>query len=187
VQWLAESLKLLPNVASSAAMAQASRDPGVVVVPALAGLAAPHWKPEVRGAVFGLSRATTPEDLVRATLEGIACRVTEVVRAMEQDGVRAVSSLRVDGGPAANPFLMQALADLSGLEVRVAAEREATAVGIATLAGHSALGLPLAELAARWRAQATYAPVIGEDERETRLDRWRRALAAVQVFHDNQP
>ena len=187
VQWLAESLKLLPSVAASAAMAQASRDPGVVVVPALAGLAAPHWKPEVRGAVFGLSRATTPEDLVRATLEGVACRVTEVVRAMEQDGGRAVSSLRVDGGPAANPFLMQALADLSGLEVRVAAEREATAVGVATLAGHSALGLPLAELAARWRAQATYAPVIGEDERETRLDRWRRALAAVQVFHDNQP
>jgi glycerol kinase len=104
---------------------------------------------------------------------------------MEQDGGRAVSWLRVDGGPAANPYLMQALADLSGLEVRVAAAREATAVGIATLAGHSALGLRLAELAARWRAQATYTPVIGEDERGTRLGRWRRALAAAQVFHDN--
>jgi glycerol kinase len=158
VQWLAESLRLMPDVAASAALAQASTDPGVVVVPALAGLAAPHWKPEVRGAVFGLSRATTPQDLVRATLEGIACRVTEVVRAMEQDSEQAASVLRVDGGPSANAYLMQALADLSGLEVHVAAALEATAVGIASLAAHSALGVSLGELAARWRAQAIYVP-----------------------------
>ncbi len=185
VQWLAEGLKLLPNVSDSATMARASRDPGVVVVPALAGLAAPHWKPDVRGAVFGLSRATSREDVVRATLEGIACRVIEVVRAMEEDSGRPAKFLRVDGGPSANPYMMQALADLSGVEVRVAAEREATAVGVATLAGHSALGLPLAGLASHWRAQAVYTPLVSEDERESRLKRWRRALAATQLFHDN--
>jgi glycerol kinase len=185
VQWLAEGLKLLPSVADSSAMAQASRDPGVVVVPALAGLAAPHWQPDVRGAVFGLSRATLPEDVVRATLEGIACRVTEVVRAMEEDSGRSPRFLRVDGGASANPYLMQALADLSELEVRVAAEREATAVGVAILAGYSALGLPLAGYATRWRAQATYIPLVSDGERQIRLERWRRALAATKVFHDN--
>ena len=183
VQWLAESLRLLPNVAASERMANASTDPGVVVVPALAGLAAPHWKPDVRGAIFGLSRATTPEDLVRATLEGIACRVTEVVRAMELDSGRAVSALRVDGGPSANAYLMQALADLTGLEVRVAAVREATAMGVAALAAHSVWGVGLSELSARWRAESVYAPRIADPERQTRLDRWRRALAAAQLFH----
>jgi glycerol kinase len=185
VQWLAESLKLLPDVAASARLAQASTDPGVVVVPALAGLAAPHWKPDVRGAIFGLSRATTPEDLVRATLEGIACRVSEVIQAMQQDSGRAVSALRVDGGPSANAYLMQALADLTGLEVCVAAAREATAVGVASLAAHSAWGTSLDVLGARWRAQATYVPHISESDRDTRLDRWRRALAATQLFHHN--
>ncbi|MDZ7379054.1 MAG: FGGY family carbohydrate kinase, partial [candidate division KSB1 bacterium] len=85
VQWLAENLHLLPDVAASAEIARQSDDLAVTFVPALAGLAAPHWQTQVRGAIFGLSRATTPADIVRATLDGIACRVYEVVKAMEQD------------------------------------------------------------------------------------------------------
>jgi glycerol kinase len=105
VQWLVESLELLPDVASSAQIAPQSTDREVIFVPALSGLGAPHWRPEVRGAFFGLSRASTAADLVRATLEGIACRVYEVVKAMEQDAGHAIPLLKVDGGPSGNRYL----------------------------------------------------------------------------------
>jgi glycerol kinase len=149
----------------------------------LAGLAAPHWQSDVRGAIFGLSRATVPADIVRATLAGIACRAYEVVKAMEQDAGRSPAHLKVDGSPSANSYLMQFLADLLGLEVRVAAAREATAIGVANLAGHAALGCGLDELTARWQAEAVYTPKIKEVDRREILERWQNALAAVQRFH----
>jgi glycerol kinase len=183
VQWLVESLRLIPDPAASAQAAQQSQDHGVIFVPALAGLGPPHWRPEVRGALFGLSRATRGEDIVRATLEGIAFQVYEVVRAMEQDAGYSLSHLKVDGGPTANHYLMQFLSDLLGKEIRVAAAREATAIGIAQLAAHIVLGLPLEELAARWRAEAVYVPRMPEDERRAYLERWERAIAAVKIFH----
>jgi glycerol kinase len=183
VQWLAEGLHLLPDVAASSELAGQSRDLEVVVVPALAGLAAPHWLPEARGAIFGLSRATTPADLARATLDGIACRVYETVQAMAQDAGRAPVALRVDGGPTANAYLMQTLADLLGMEVHVAAAREATACGIADLAAHDALGISLEELAARWHAEHVYYPRITAGERATRLEQWQRGVAALRAFH----
>lgn len=183
VQWLSEGLGLISDPASSAAMAEAGGGE-VVCVPALAGLAAPYWRTDVRGAYFGLSRATTPADLVRATLEGIVCRVVDVVAAMQADAGQFPTALKVDGGPAGNPFLMQCLADLLNLEVRVAAERESTAIGIANLAAHAALGTTLDDLAGRWQAEATYTPRLDATERERRLARWRRALASVQHYHE---
>lgn len=184
VQWLAESLKLIPDPAASAAAAARSTDQDVVFVPALQGLAAPHWNAAARGALFGLSRGTGPDDLVRATLDGIACRVYEVVQAMAQDAGRAPTTLKVDGGPAANPYLMQMIADLLNLDVSVAAAREATAMGVAQLAAHSALGLSLADLATRWEAEAVYRPKMAEPDRRRRLERWDRALAALRRFHE---
>jgi glycerol kinase len=174
--------------AARARLAAESTDDGVVCIPALAGLAAPYWQADVRGALFGLSRATTPADIVRATLDGIACRVVEVVQAMQRDGGLGESGhsparLKVDGGPTQNAYLMQRVADFSGLEVQVSAAREATATGIANLAAHSAWGVSLPELASRWRAEATYNPTMGASEREAHLARWRRALAALQQFH----
>ena len=183
VQWVAESLRLIPDVAASAAVAAQSADHDVIFVPALSGLAAPHWQPEARGALFGLSRATAPADIVRATLEGIACRVYEVVNAMAQDAGQSPTQLKVDGGPSGNPYLMQCLSDLLGMEVRVAAAREATAIGVANLAGHAALGTGLDALAARWQAEAVYAPKMDEGQRRERLERWARALEAVRHFH----
>ncbi|MGQ0601954.1 MAG: FGGY family carbohydrate kinase [Anaerolineales bacterium] len=183
VQWLVESLHLLPHAAASAESASQSTNPDVVFIPALQGLAAPHWQSDARGALFGLSRGTTPADLARATLDGIACRVYEVVTAMAQDAGQMPPHLKVDGGPSANPYLMQSIADLLNVEVRVAAAREATAIGIANLAAHSALGTPLDELAARWQAEAVYTPKIDEHERARRLERWQRALGALQHFH----
>jgi len=186
VQWLTESLGFLPDPAASAESALESKDNEVVVVPALQGLAAPHWLSDARGAIFGLSRGSGPADIVRATLDGIAFRVYEVVNAMSQDASQAPLDLKVDGGPSGNPYLMQYIADLLNLEVRVAAAREATAMGIADLAAHSALGISLEELTSCWQSESVYQPGINEEERERRLAKWNRALEAVKFYHREQ-
>jgi len=100
-----------------------------------------------------LNRSTTSDDIVRATLDGIACRVHEVVTAMSQDAGQTPPHLKVDGGPSGNPYLMQMIADLLDIEVRVSAALEATAIGIANLAGVSALGTTFDSLAANWKAK----------------------------------
>jgi glycerol kinase len=183
VQWLADSLHLIPDVAASAEVARQSKDLGVTFVPALQGLAAPHWLSDARGAIFGLSRGSTSADIVRSTLDGIACRIVEVVHAMAADAGQSPTRLKVDGGPTRNSYLMQILADLLNIEVAVAAEHEATAVGIASLAAHSAFGTPLAESASRWRADTIYAPAMSDSERSRRVSRWRSAIDAVKRFH----
>jgi glycerol kinase len=183
VQWLRDNLKVIPDAASSDAAANRSTDPGVVVIPALQGLAAPHWRTDVRGAVFGLNRSTTSDDIVRATLDGIACRVYEVVTAMSQDAGQAPPHLKVDGGPSGNPYLMQMIADLLNLEVRVSAAMEATAIGIANLAGVSAFGSSLEDLSRNWKAETAYTPKMKEEEREKKLFQWNKALNAVKAYH----
>lgn len=183
VQWLRDNLKVIPDSASSNDAASNSTDTGVVVVPALQGLAAPHWRTDVRGAMFGLNRSSTSNDIVRATLDGIACRVYEVVTAMSQDAGKAPPHLKVDGGPAGNPYLMQMIADLLNLEVRVSASVEATAIGIANLAGVSALGITFEQLAKNWKAEKVYLPKMKEEERRKRLEQWGRAVGAVKAFH----
>jgi glycerol kinase len=183
VQWLRDNLKAIPDSASSNEAAGRSTDLGVVVVPALQGLAAPHWRTDVRGAMFGLNRSTTSDDIVRATLDGIACRVYEVVTAMSQDAGQAPPYLKVDGGPSGNPYLMQMIADLLNLEVRVSAALEATAIGIANLAGLSALGTSLDDLSKNWKAETIYQPKMKEELRKTKLAQWNRAVESVKIFH----
>jgi glycerol kinase len=183
VQWLRDNLNVIPDAASSHDAADRSTDLGVVAVPALQGLAAPHWRTDVRGAMFGLNRSTVSDDIVRAMLDGIACRVYEVVIAMSQDAGQAPPHLKVDGGPSGNPYLMQMIADLLNLEVRVSAAIEATAIGIANLAGVSALGTSLEELSKNWKAEAIYSPRMNEDERRRKLSQWNKALEAVKVYH----
>ncbi|HJR79312.1 MAG TPA: glycerol kinase GlpK [Anaerolineales bacterium] len=183
VQWLRDNLNFISDSASSNDAAQRSVDMGVVVIPALQGLAAPHWRTDIRGAMFGLNRSTTSEDIVRATLDGIACRVYEVVTAMSQDAGQTPPHLKVDGGPSGNPYLMQMIADLLNLEVRVSAALEATAIGIANLAGVSALDTPLDDLARNWKAESVYIPQMKEGERGRKLSQWSKALEAVKAYH----
>ena len=133
--------------------------------------------------MFGLNRSTGAADIVRATLDGIACRVYEVVVAMSQDAGQRPPNLKVDGGPSANPYLMQMIADLLDMEVRVSAAREATAIGIANLAGMSAFGTSFENLAARWKSEAIYSPKMAAPERERKLAQWSNALGAVMAFH----
>ncbi|MBE7436490.1 MAG: glycerol kinase GlpK [Anaerolineales bacterium] len=183
VQWLRDNLKFIPESAASHDSATNSKDMGVVVVPALQGLAAPHWRTDVQGAMFGLNRSTTSDDIVRATLDGIACRVYEVVTAMSQDSGTTPPHLKVDGGPAGNPYLMQMIADLLDLEVRVSASVEATAIGIANLAGVSSLGTSFEMLSESWKAEKIYTPTMKKEERKKKLEKWNKALEAVKVFH----
>ncbi len=183
VQWLRDNLKLIPDSASSNDAAQRSTDQGVVIVPALQGLAAPHWRTDVRGAMFGLNRSTSADDIVRATLDGIACRVYEVVTAMAQDAGQAPPHLKVDGGPSGNPYLMQMIADLLNIEVRVSAALEATAIGIANLAGVSALGITFEELAKNWKAEAVYIPAMKKEDRDRKLTQWNKAIETVKSYH----
>jgi glycerol kinase len=133
--------------------------------------------------MFGLNRSTTSDDIVRATLDGIACRVYEVVTAMSQDAGQTPPHLKVDGGPSGNPYLMQMISDLLNLEVRVSAALEATAIGIANLAGVSALGTSFEELSRSWKAETVYTPTMTEEERGKKLSQWNKALAAVKVYH----
>ncbi len=183
VQWLRDNLKMIPDSAACHDAANRSTDAGVVVIPALQGLAAPHWRTDVRGAMFGLNRSTSSDDIVRATLDGIACRVYEVVMAMSQDLGQQPPHLKVDGGPSGNPYLMQRTADLLGLEVRVSAALEATAIGIANLAGVSALGMTFDEVSKNWKSAKVYAPKMSAAEREGKLAQWNKALDAVMGFH----
>jgi glycerol kinase len=116
-------------------------------------------------------------------LDGIACRVYEVVTAMSQDLGQAPPHLKVDGGPSGNPYLMQTIADLLSLEVKVSAALEATAIGIANLAGVSALKTSFAELSKNWKSEKSYTPKMTKEERENKLRQWNKAVEAVKGFH----
>ena len=186
VEWLRDELQIIASSADSDALAQ-SADPATtpLYIPALAGLAAPYWQPSARGTIFGLSRGSGRAEIARATLEGLAQRVTDVLAAMQRDADLQLPIVRVDGGPARNRFLMQTLADNLGSEVQVAAEVESTATGVAHMARHAAHGVSLDAIAASWRAAEVYRPQISAGEREQRRARWQRAVAlAMEMYVD---
>jgi glycerol kinase len=109
--------------------------------------------------------------------------VYEVVTAMSQDAGQAPPHLKVDGGPSGNPYLMQMIADLLKLEVRVSAALEATAIGIANLAGVSALDTSFEDLSKNWKAETVYTPRMKEEDRAKKLSQWNKALEAVKAYH----
>jgi glycerol kinase len=173
-KWLADQLGLLRDPAESEALARSLEDNGgVYFVPALAGLGSPHWVPEARGLVTGISGGTRLEHLVRAALEAAAYQTRDVVDAfpLPLDGLRA------DGGAAANGFLMQFLADIARIPVEVPEEHETTALGAAALAA-LAIGVwdGLDEIAALWRPAARYEPRLPEEEVERLVAEWRLAV-----------
>ncbi|MFJ9823227.1 FGGY family carbohydrate kinase [Streptomyces sp. NPDC101160] len=153
---------------------------GVTFVPALAGLAAPWWRGDVRGSLTGLGLDTRPGHLVRALCEGIAAQVTELATAAGGDLGTPLTTLRVDGGLTRSALLMQTQADLLQRPVEVSALPDATALGVAAVArlGHSP-GLPVHEAVPEWKPSAVYQPRITADEAADRLGRFRTAVAAL--------
>ncbi len=181
VQWLRDGMRLIDKAAQTLAMARKSRQRDhPYVVPAFVGLGAPYWDSGARGAILGITRGTTREDVVRATLDSIAYQVLEVLLAMEADtGVR-MKELRVDGGAAANDYLMQFQADLLALPVRRSKVAETTALGAAMLAG-LATGLWRSEdsLAELRKIDRVFKSTMGANERGKLIDGWRDAVRRV--------
>ena len=178
VQWLRDGLGLIAGAADSEALARSVPDSGgVYFVPAFVGLGAPYWDMYARGTIVGLTRGTTREHLVRATLEAIAYQARDVVEAMGAEADLQIPLLRVDGGGTANAFLMQFQADILGVPIQVAAVAETTALGAAYLAG-LAVGVwrDTTDIARRWRPSKTYEPSMSTDQRETLYAGWKRAV-----------
>ncbi len=177
IQWLRDGLGILTEAGESEAMA-ASLDgnDGVYFVPALTGLGSPYWDPYARGTVVGLTRGTRREHLARAALEAIAFQTVDAVRAQEAAAGERLKELKADGGAVANRWLMQFQADVLGASVVVPEVAETTALGAAYLAG-IATGLWSSEqVGEMWREAARYEPAMGEEERESLLGEWRRAV-----------
>ncbi len=184
VQWLRDGLKVIASAPEADRLAaQADEGQDVILVPAFVGLGAPYWRPEARGALFGLTRATTAAELSRAALESVCFQTLDLMEAMHADWAGAGGSetvLRVDGGMAASDFTMQRLADLIGAPVDRPHVREATVLGAAYLAGVESGFFPPPDLfAARWRRERRFEPLMAEAERRRRIALWRDAVARV--------
>lgn len=177
VQWLRDGLGVLAAPEESERLALEVADTGgVYAVPAFAGLAAPHWDPDARAAILGITRGTTRAHIVRAFLEGIAFRVRDVVEAMARQAGAFPPVLRADGGPTANGFLMQFQADILGIPVETASVREATAYGAALMGGIALAWWGEDEPERRWTCARRYEPRMSGDEREERYRGWLRAV-----------
>ncbi len=178
VQWLRDGLGIIKSAAEVEDLARkVSSSDGVVFVPALAGLGAPHWDPRARGAITGLTRGTTAAHLARATLEGIALSVTDLLTAMQADAKTSLKRLRVDGGAARNDLLMQLQADFAAVEVERARELESTGRGAAMLAGIGAkISRGLEAVAKMAKLEKTFRPEMGQEIRREGLARWQEAV-----------
>jgi glycerol kinase len=179
VQWLRDGLGLFQSSAEVEALARQVDDSGgVVVVPAFAGLGAPHWRPDARGVITGLTRGTTRAHIARATLEGIALQNVDILKAMEEDAGQPLARLKVDGGAAANDLLMQFQADVLGVEISRPAIIETTALGAAFLAGLGAgVWRSRAEIARVWREERRFSPSMPRARVEAHLAAWRTAVS----------
>jgi glycerol kinase len=179
VQWVRDKLGLLANAAESAAIAESVRSTGgVYFVPAFVGLGSPHWDSQARGMISGITQGTGRAEIVRASLEGIAYQVRELVEAMEADSGESLLELRVDGGASANNFLLQFQADILGKRIVRPADVETTALGAAYLAG-LATGFfrSLEEVEQFWKADQVFEPKMSSVTRDELWNGWKTAVA----------
>jgi glycerol kinase len=187
VQWLRDGLHLIASSSDSEALAaQSSRDEPILLVPGFVGLGAPHWAPDVRGVLFGLTRNTSPADLARAALEGVALQVVDLIAAADKDTKAPLETLRVDGGMARNAWFLQCQANLLGRPVQASLQHEATALGAAFLAGLQAgVWRDLDALRKLSQTGTRFQPTWDETRREKKLIQWRRAVQAAIEFYSS--
>src|SRR5262249_26488155 len=189
VQWLRDGLRVVPTAAAAGPMAQAAdANQDVILVPAFVGLGAPHWDAEARGALFGLTRDTGPNELARAALESVCFQTLDLLDAMRADcrdsdgvdknrGDLADTVLRVDGGMVASDWTMQRLADIMGAPVDRPTILETTALGAAYLAGlQSGLYPEPHAFAARWALDRRFTPTMADATRHPKIAAWRDAV-----------
>lgn len=182
IQWLRDGLGIIENAQQSEAMAASlESNNGVYIVPAFTGLGAPHWDPDARGAIFGITRDTGPEELVRATLESVCYQTWDLLEAKRRDGVQS-TRLRVDGGMVNNNWFCKFLSDILAISVERPVITETTALGAAFLAGLQ-IGLykSLEEIADIWKVDRIFAPDKSATEREKLIEQWQLAVSKVKT------
>ena len=181
VQWLRDQLGIISSAAEVETLAKTVEDNGgVSVVPAFTGLGAPHWNPDARASISGLTRGSTKGHIARATLEGVAMQIYDILQAMSQDAQTPLQVLKLDGGMARNDLMMQFQADVLGVECLRSAVLETTALGAAFLAG---LGIGFWEsqqaIVDAWRVQGHFVPSQSEESVAGHVAQWNRALSKV--------
>lgn len=186
IQWLRDGLGVIDEAAETGPLAASVKDNGgTYLVPAFAGLGAPHWDPYARGAYLGITGGTTKGHLARATVEAMAYQTRDVATAMQQDAGTPLAELRVDGGAAVMDILCQFQADQLGVLVRRPATLETTALGAAYLAGLSAgVWSSAEEIAATWRSDAEFEPAISRDEADSLYEGWKKAVERSKGWAD---
>jgi glycerol kinase len=184
IQWLRDELRVLSSAAESEIIARSVPDTGgVYFVPAFVGLGAPHWDPDARGALLGMTRGTGQKEIVRAALESISYQVRDMVDALEADAGSSLRSVRVDGGAAANGFLMQFQADILGVPLVRPRGIETTAWGAACAAGLSAgVWKSRVELSETWQPETIFEPGMDGARRAALLAGWKSAVSATRMF-----
>ena len=190
VQWLRDGIKLINDSAQSGALAETAEiSQQLVMVPAFTGLGAPYWQPNARGAIFGLTRATTAAELCLAALEAVCLQTHDLLTAMQNDTASEETPiLRVDGGMAASDWTMQRLADLLDTTVERPSNLETTAWGAAYLAGlHAGVYPAPAEMSSHWRLEKRFVPSMSAAPREHKMALWKNAVHSVLAYTENAP
>ena len=189
VQWLRDELGFFEKSEQVEGLAATVLDNGgVYIVPAFAGLGAPHWDPHARGAIVGLTRGSSRAHIARAALESIAYQSADVLEAMQKDSGETLSELRVDGGAAANDLLMQFQADILGVPVVRPKVLETTALGAAYLAGlYTDIWKSREEIAAQWQMDRRFMPGMPRAEAAALLARWREAVSRSLRWSSDKP
>jgi len=184
VQWLRDGLKIIREARETQPLAElADEAQGVVLVPAFTGLGAPYWRPDCRGAIYGLTRNSGPAELARAALESVGYQTRDLLEAMRADwGTAAEGVLRVDGGMTASDWAMQFLSDILGAPVDRPVVTETTALGVAFLAGmHAGVCGGPDDFAKSWALDRRFTPAMAAETRDAKYARWGRAVAATMA------
>lgn len=182
VQWMRDQVGLFTDAKDTEGMAAHSKDSGVTFIPAFTGLGAPHWDPDARGAILGITRDTTKADIVRAGLEAVCFQTKELLDAMAIDAEHPIDLLRVDGGMAANNWLLQFLADLLNIPVERPKNLEASVHGAALMAGLGAgLYTSLDEITQTGETDQTFSPTQTSGWRESAYGDWSRAVERIKT------
>ena len=188
IQWLRDGLRLIKKSSETEQLAFDSKNNNeVYLVPAFTGLGAPYWHPNARGTIFGLTRGTTKEDLVKATLQSIAYQVRDIIDTMKIDANTEIPLLKVDGGAANNDYLLDFQANILGVKIARAENLETTALGAAFLAGLSVgYWKNLDEVKNLNSAGKLFVPTMTKEEREKLYKGWKRAVRATEFFAQDE-
>jgi glycerol kinase len=184
VQWLRDGLRMIQEASESEQLASSIQsNDGVYFVPAFVGLGAPYWDMYARGTILGITRGTTPAHIARAALESIAYQTRDVLECMEEDSGIGLKELRVDGGAAANEFLMQFQADILGVPVVVQETTETTALGAAYLAGLAIeFWKDQQQIAANYKVKRKFIPRMSFKKRESLYRKWKMAVERAREW-----